>query len=180
MMITINLLSPQQKEETKTKRIYSAIKESAMLILLFTSIIAILLVISKYMLDEQLANLILKNAVQIQASQVKNNQIIAVNKKLNTIANIQKNFVKWSGFFVKLSQMTPENIQYGLVKVYYQDAALELEGAAKTRQDLLKLKKQLENSGLFANVDLPLGDLLAKENNIFHIKAKMNLNELSK
>lgn len=177
-MIIINLLSPEQKKELKIKRIYLAIKEVVMLILLFTSIIAIMLGVSRYVLEEQLADIIERNISTINAGQQVNNQIIVLNKKINLINDVQKNFKHWSVFFKKISQLTPDEIIYNSLKIYHQEAILELQGTAQTRQDLLKLQKNLEESQLFKKVDLPLNNLIEKENNTFNITAEINLNNI--
>lgn len=179
-MININLLSPAQKQEIKTKRLYMVIKEMIMLVLLFTAIIAILMVLSRYYLEQQLALLIERNNLQIQANQEINVEILKINKKLDGVGKIQKGFKRWSEFFIKLSAITPNNISYNFLKIYQKDgqAEVQIEGTAKTRQDLLKLKDQLVASKLFDKVDLPTSNLLAKENNNFSINATLDLKQI--
>ena len=177
-MITINLLSPNQKRELKIKRVYVAIKELIILILLFTLIIAIMLLVSKYILDNSLAKLIERNALAIQENRDVVNKINIINAKVNTISNIQKDFKRWSEFFVTLTNLTPDNISYDLIKVKYEDASIEIRGIARNRDDLTKLKNNLTKSNIFDNISLPLKNLLAKDNNDFTITAKIILNKI--
>ncbi|MFA5029252.1 MAG: PilN domain-containing protein [Patescibacteria group bacterium] len=172
-MITLNLLSPKQKKELKTKRIYLALKELLMLFLLFTALIAILLIVSRYFLEQQLASLITRNINAIQISQKTNEEVVLINKKINNVYKIQKNFQKWSDFLTNLSKLTPAGVSYNLVKIYQQNSQLEIQGIAKTRNDLLELKKNLEADERFYDIDLPLNNLLVKENNSFTIGAKI-------
>jgi len=165
-MIIINLLSPGQKKDLKIKRIYTAIKELVMLVLLFTLIIAILLLISKYVLDNQLAKLIEKNALS------------SLNFKIEIVSRLQKDFKKWSDFLMAFSNITPPNISYNLIKIQYENASIELRGVAKNRDDLIKLKDNLNNFNLLLNVNLPLKNLLAKENNEFIITANLALDKI--
>lgn len=177
-MITINLLSPSQKRELKVKRVYVAIKELIILVLLFTLIIAIMLLISKYILDNSLAKLIERNAFTIQENRDVVNKINMLNAKIGTIGKIQKDFKRWSDFFVTLTNLTPSNISYDLIRFKYEDASIELRGIAKTRDDLTKLKDNLTNSNILENINLPLKDLLAKDNNNFTITAKVILDKI--
>lgn len=177
-MITINLLSPSQKSELKIKRVYIAIKELIILILLFTLIIAILLLTSKYILDNSLARLIERNAYSIQENRDVVNKINIINSKIEIIGKIQKDFKKWSEFFVMFTNLTPNNIAYDSVKIKYDDASIEIRGVAKNRDDLTKLKDNLTNSEVFENINLPLKNLLAKENNDFIITAKINMDKV--
>ncbi|OGY44676.1 MAG: hypothetical protein A3B89_04305 [Candidatus Buchananbacteria bacterium RIFCSPHIGHO2_02_FULL_40_13] len=177
-MIIINLLSPGQKKDLKIKRIYTAIKELVMLVLLFTLIIAILLLISKYVLDNQLAKLIEKNALTIQENQAIINEISSLNFKIEIVSRLQKDFKKWSDFLMAFSNITPPNISYNLIKIQYENASIELRGVAKNRDDLIKLKDNLNNFNLLLNVNLPLKNLLAKENNEFIITANLALDKI--
>lgn len=173
-MITINLLSTTQKQELKIKRIYVAIKEMVMLLLLFTSFSALLLVGSRYYLNRELSDLISRNAVFIQAGREINNQILIINKKINEADKIQKDFKKWSGFIAQISDLSGSEITYTALKIYRQDYVLELNGSAKNRQSLLDFKKRLEASGLFKEINLPISNLINKENNVFIITAKID------
>ena len=177
-MIVINLLSPSQKKELKIKRLYIAIKELVMLILLFTSIIAILLLSSKYILDNRLAKLIEKNAYAIQQNMEVVRKIKSINEKIKIVDKIQLNFKQWSEFLFSLNDSTPENISYEIIRINYEDATIELKGIAKTRNDLTKLEDNLKNSNVLENVNLPLQSLLPKENNKFSIIANINIGNI--
>lgn len=177
-MITINLLSPNQKKELKIKRVYVAIKELIILVLLFTLIIAIMLLISKYVLDNRLAKLIERNAYTIASNRDVVNKISALNAKIKTIDKIQRDFKIWSEFFALLTNLTPANVSYDLIRIKSDEATIELRGLAKTRDDLTKLKDNLTGSSVLTDINLPLKNLLAKENNEFTITAKIILDKV--
>ena len=177
-MITINLLSPEQKQELKIKRIYLAINEIVVLVLLFSSIVAILLVGSRYFLEQQLTELIIKNAASLELNQKISLEIEGANKKISGAFEIQKNFRKWSTIIPSLAKLASDKIVFNFVKIYRQEATIEMEGTAQTRDDLLAFKAQLENSTLFEQISLPTADLLSKEKNIFHIKAKIKTDQI--
>lgn len=177
-MISLNLLSPDQKKDLKTKRIYMAIKELVMLALLFAALIGMLLVLAKYFLEEQLVNLIEKNAADIRNSQEINNQILAINKKLSTAKDIQDDFKKWSYLIKQVTELTPAGIYYNNYEIYHREKQLVLTGVAPNRQTLLSLQQALEASPLFASVQLPLSDLIEKENNNFTVKAAIAVDQI--
>jgi Tfp pilus assembly protein PilN len=177
-MIIINLLSPNHKRELKTKRIYIAIKELVMLVLLFTAIIATMLLTSKYILDNKLAKLITRNAHTIEENRTVVSKISILNSKIKIANNIQNNFNKWSSFMATIATATPNNISYDVIRIRYEDASIELKGVAKTRDDLTDLRDSLENLTIINNVNLPLQSLLPKDNNQFIIGANIVTNEL--
>jgi Tfp pilus assembly protein PilN len=174
--INLNLLSPEQKKDLKIKRIYFTLKELVMLFLLFTAVIAAMLTISRYILEKRLTELVNKNAAHIQVGQEVNSQISALNKKINLVYQIQKQFQPWSVFLSRLTNITPPNIIYQNIKINYSTATLELQGVAKTRQDLIKLQQALDAADFLTEINLPLTDLLPKEKNLFHIQAKIIFN----
>ena len=170
-MININLISPEQKVYLKNRRLYIITKESVMLFCLFAGLIAIMLIASRYFLQEQLTTLMEKNSVGIHSNEVLNQQIISVNKRITDAYNIQKGFKKWTVVFNDLSELTPTGITYSQIKTYRQQLSIELQGQATTREDLLALQTNLKQSGIFDNIDLPLKYLINKGHNDFVIKA---------
>ena len=52
---------------------------------------------------------------------------------------------------------------------------ITLQGRANNRQNLLDYKKNLEESGLVSNLEIPVSVLTAKENIDFEIKGQIDL-----
>ena len=95
------------------------------------------------------------------------------NQKLKTVETIQKDHIAWTNFFIKFSLLVPDDI--GIYNLSLNKDKIVITGLAKTRDQLLKFKENLENSSLFSEVVTPLEDLLKKEDVDFHIKANINL-----
>ncbi len=177
-MITLNLMSPDHKQELKVKRIYIMIKEIVMLFLLFTIIIAILLLTSKYVLESELTRLIKRNATTIAHNQELNQEILKLNTVIDRVNQIQSNYHPLSGLLSELADLTPTDVKYDFIKIHRTEASLELQGTAQTRQALITLEESLQASDLLTAVSLPLDNKLAKENNEFRIRAEINLSQL--
>ena len=178
-MINLNLISLEQKRELKIKRIYIIIKKLIIIFLFFSVILAVLLIISRYILESKLTKIINENISSIEISQKTNQRIGAINKKVNQVETIQTNFKQWSTFLTHLSVITPPSIAYNFFNIYYQTASLEIKGTAKTRQALLDFETNLKSSSVLSNVDLPLHYLLAQTNNDFVIQANINLDQVA-
>lgn len=174
-MITINLISPEHKKQLKTQRMFIILREIILLILLFTSIIAIMLWSSRYFLEEKLAELIRKNAQAINVNQDVNNKIKILNNKIDNSAVIQNDWQKWSVLVAGILELTPANIYYRNLNIFQETATVEISGQAKTRNDLLELQKKFQGSNLFKKVDIPLTSFLNKENNDFTLQATIDL-----
>ncbi len=177
-MITLNLIPPEQVAKLKNKKTYAAIKDLLLLFLLFSIIISIMLVGSKYYLQEKLTSLMDRNSASIQSNNNLNSRIIAINDKINRTYSIQKNFKRWSYLLQKINELTPSAITVNEISISKGEISLEIIGVAKTRDDLLQLKKNLDGSGLFAKINLPISSLINRENNSFNIRADINLDKI--
>ena len=85
---------------------------------------------------------------------------------------------KDGNLLIHLSEITPDAISYSFFNIQYQLASIEIKGTAKTRQDLVDFETSLKESEMLSDVNLPLQNLLAQENNSFTIRANINLNKI--
>ncbi len=173
-MITINLISQEQKNNLKNIRFYIAIKEAMTLLFLFVSIITIMLWVSRYYLEQQLSDLEIANNIHIKSTEDINNKIARFNTKINDINNIQKNFTYNHKIIKLISEIVPENVTLQQVKIFNQQKTVELGGLALTREDLIKFREILEKNEKINKVELPMSSLIEKENNSFIIKLEID------
>jgi hypothetical protein len=177
-MININLIPKEQKETLKKVRFYFYLKEAIVLFFLFISIISIILLASYYYLEKQLVETKITNILNTTSGEDLNHKIISVNKKIKEAENIQKNFSYNHKIVEKFLTLNFNNISLNQIKIYNQQNIIEFSGISKTRSDLLKLKVNLEEQTWINRVDLPIANLIDKENNIFNIKIEINRDQL--
>jgi Tfp pilus assembly protein PilN len=77
---------------------------------------------------------------------------------------------------VNLTKLIPENINIKNLDI--DSNKISITGWAKSRDELLLFKNNLENSELFNGVNIPLENLLQKDNVDFNIKASIKLDKL--
>lgn len=169
-MIALNLIPQERKIILKNTRLYAACKEAVTLLFLFAAIISIMLWVSRFYLEQDLADLVVANAANIQSNEAANSRIIAINQKISSVDGIASNFISSRRVVEGLSRLIPENIALTSINFYRQQSAVEITGTAKTRNDLLQFKNTLSSAPGISNVDLPMTDLIDKENNQFTIK----------
>lgn len=172
-MITLNIISPELKNEIKLKYIYQVIKGSLLLISVFLVFYAVLLVSSKYVLKSYLKEISQRSYT---ANDSTNKTVMAVNdvnKKLNEVAVIQKDEINWLNLLELISKNTSSDIKYNKISMD-KNNGLVLSGQSKTRDGLIKIKKFLDESAFLSDVDFPISNLLEKENINFNITAKIN------
>lgn len=176
-MITINLISPEQKKHLEKQKTYAVISRSVAAVFVFTAIFSGVLLGSKFYLELRLGNILSQNAQEINNARDLAADIAKINIKIDAVSNVQKEYYRWSPLLSKLAQLTPETIAFESLSIYQQEGAIEIKGSAKTRSDLINYQKILETAGWFKKVDLPLEALISQENNNFNIKALLDPNK---
>lgn len=168
-MITINLVPKEHKRRSEKKRIYVSIKEALLIILLFASFASILLILSKFYLENKLTELTERNSQGIAAVQVMNNRIKSLNSQINEAYSVQQGFSKLSTVIEAAEAAKGNDVTYYGIKALRQGSAVEISGIAKTRDGLLALQDRLNSVPFFSKVDLPLSSLISKQDNTFNI-----------
>jgi len=175
MIITINVLSPAHQQALHHKHLYLRFKELSLLLFLFTTIIAILILMGRYVLEDQLAELANRNATAITANQISSAQAKQYNQELRAIRDIQDRFHYWSQSIIDITNRPVTGIIYQTIAINEQSQTITLNGVATTRAELLALKVLLASVPHVKQVDLPLGNLVAPINNNFTITVTLDL-----
>ena len=100
------------------------------------------------------------------------------NAKTVKISTLLANHVSWTKLFRTLEGATPEGVLYTHL-LTKNDYTITLNGTAANREALLLLQKNLNESGCFQNADVPLSNMLVKENIDFQLNAIMQKSCLS-
>jgi len=90
-----------------------------------------------------------------------------INAKLSKISGVTSGQIYWSKLFSKLDGVIPPSVEISGIAT--KNYALFLSGQAKTRDDLLLFRDNLAKEACFSNVNLPLSDLVSRENIVFQI-----------
>ncbi|MEK7598310.1 MAG: PilN domain-containing protein [Patescibacteria group bacterium] len=177
MKIDLNLIPPQKKEEIKQAiRFKIFLKWGLEFFVIFAIFIAMLVSIN-YMLELNLAFTSLSYA----ANTKNNNQYVEIEKydaeikeiniQILAIEKIQQGQLQWSNFFQKFNLHISTGVE--VEKVATKNYTISLVGKAKTRDALISFKENLEKEECFAEINLPLSNLVSRENVDFQIDFKM-------
>lgn len=171
-MLRLNILSEESKKEIKLITIYKAIKRLSFfvfsLLLIYTvTFQASKMILKKYSTDSYNNNLATNKDSEEYVTKVKE-----VNEQIIEARDIQNNFVYWSNVLNNLSQIAKEGISFSQVTVDKKSNSFIIMGKADTRDKLLDFKSDLENLSYVETVDLPINNLLKKDDISFTINAK--------
>ncbi|MFA5961142.1 MAG: PilN domain-containing protein [Parcubacteria group bacterium] len=118
------------------------------------------------------------NGAQYQTIAYYENKFSEINAKLTKISAISSGQLYWSNFFLMLNRATPHSIE--IIGLSTKDFSVHLMGKAKTRDDLLSFRDNLSKEECFENVNLPLSDLVSKEDIAFQIDLGIKENCIKK
>lgn len=174
-MLTLNLISLEQKKEIKQKRIFEIIKKIFGVLIIIFSTFAIALLLVKLALQINFVNTVWSTTLVSKNSRGNNMKITDINRKISAVSNIQNDFRQWSILIENLANTAGQGISFSAVNIDGEKKTIIISGVAELREDLLNFKEKLEKSPSFRDVEFPMQNILQKENISFEIKAKLNL-----
>lgn len=173
-MLTLNLISNEQKKEIKMKRLYEFLKKIFCVLLILTCLMAIVFLSAELILRDEFADTVQQTSLVTINSRGFDVKISNINHQVNTASSIQKNYTAWPPLIKEIAAKTPADIKLDSLAINGDKKTIQLKGAAKYRENLLEFKKQLEDSGKYKNIALPLQNILQKENVSFDISIELN------
>lgn len=183
MRIYIDLLPEERKQEKKKKKLFRKILWQELRFLIPVIFFIIILMAININLKIQLDSLDNMYLVEQSTGGYKNlkeyeEKFREINLKTSLIANYQKGHFYWSALFYGLSDIIPEGVFInGLSTKDYQ---VSLTGKAKTRESLLLFQERIKSSDCFSEVNIPLSNLVNRENVDFQIDFKLKKSCLNK
>ena len=173
-MLTLNLVSAEQKKEIKLRHLYGFIKKISLTLVVIAIIIAIILLVAKIVLQLKFNNIVEQTTLVTKNNQGYNSKVREINGKLGFIAKIQDEYIPWSNLIKKLAAITPADINFSYLKLDAQDKTISLKGKAKFRDSLLDFKDEMAANPVFQDIGFPIKNILEKENIDFEINAKLD------
>lgn len=172
MKISIDLLPEQRKQEIKRKKMFHTILRGEFLFFLPIFIFICILLSTYYIIVLQRNSS--SNVQMSQQSQDEYQKLDTyekkfkeINEKDNLLAKIQSGHISWKNVLVELSNIVPDSVY--LNNISNKDYAVFLAGKARSRDDLIKFKDNLEGSICFQDINVPLSNLVVKNDIDFQI-----------
>lgn len=139
------------------------------------SMIGIFAFLSKLALSLILIETVNRTTLISKDSQNYANQTNNINTKVNRALTIQSEYVSYSSLLREITLISNQKISYNLIRVDSNANNVSLSGKSSDRDSLLELKEKMEKSEFFTGIELPLSNLLEKNDIYFDIKASLNL-----
>jgi Tfp pilus assembly protein PilN len=172
MKIGINLLPLNKKKEVQMAEQFRAVLGWEAVIFSVVAIffgfvfgIDYLLGLNLYLASDNKINK--SGGAQYETIKYYERKFSEINSKISKISSITSGQIYWLGLFSKLESAIPDKVEISGIST--NNFSLHFAGKAETREDLLLLKDNLEKEECFENINLPLSNLVSKENVIFQI-----------
>ncbi|PIS05596.1 MAG: hypothetical protein COT81_00335 [Candidatus Buchananbacteria bacterium CG10_big_fil_rev_8_21_14_0_10_42_9] len=168
-MITLNLLSPNKKQELKILYYFVFIKNIIFAFLIFVIALSILVLLARAILENAYYGEIENNTLVSTHSNKFSQEIKTINAELTKIASIQKDYVPVSQFLIEIINSMPLSIRLEALQIDVENKEITLRGFAPTREDLKNLVSGLNDLGYFETVEEPFSANFQKNNIDFNL-----------
>lgn len=178
-MIKLNIIPTELKKSIRLNEIYNSLNKIGILIVLIFAVFIGIYYASYIYLELHMTEVTLQSANLNKNTENYSNKIADINTKLKYIEKIQKNNIKWIDFLTDFSSHINDGVILKSLTASKSTGALVIRGEAKTRDSLLEFEKSIKSLPYLTEINIPLKNLLEKEDIAFDIKVKINLYEFA-
>jgi len=177
-MIILNFISPTQREENRFQKNYSLVKEIIVIFVISLVVIVGFLQLTQIILNNKLDNVTadtktLKQQTEEEKSVDLGKTVKEFNKLLKNIDGIQAEYTFWSEILIKTASFVPSGVRLSSFTINRVNSNFKITGRANFRDDLLNLKRNLEESDHFIEIQSPISNILLRENINFELSGKI-------
>jgi len=176
-MINLNIISQKLKKEINTKTIYLSYKNLLAIIFITLAFYTSACLVCLLVLQIHFVETVKDTTLITRGSENYSAQVRQLNSAITNIESIQSEYTSWSYLLEFLHHLSVENINISSISVNKEKEEISLRGIAATRDSLLQLKEKLEESNYFKEINLPIKNLLEKENISFDINSSFKTYE---
>jgi len=177
MEIKLNLIPAYRKEEINQSRRFGYVLKWEIQMTFILVFLIFMLVALNYTVKTNLQVVVDENMnhsgnvgkyeeMKSYDSLVKN-----TNAKVFEIDKIQSDQLYWSKFFMRIDRGNLNGLT--MDSMVSKDFLVTIAGKAETRDNLISFKEALEKEDCFSEINLPLSNLVSKENVEFKIELKI-------
>ena len=168
-MITINLIPEKIKQDIEFKKLLTFVNKAILTLSVLLFLYLIVFLSSQYILSRHLKDTKNSFVLTNRKENSSTNDIKNINKKIQFIYTMQNDNILWSKMIYDISLAVNKGISVRSFSLDKDKKMFNIQGKAKSREDLLQLKSNLENISYLSDIVLPLQSLFKKEDISFNI-----------
>ncbi len=178
-MINLNLVPEQHKKNQSINRTFSILNGSLVLLSVIIAVYAGLMFGIKLMLNRIISEVNVHTQGIANNSEGYNKKVKDINEQLQYTEGIQSGFKPWTCLISEILKCLERGVVFTNISINKDQSQAVIQGNAKQRDSLLSFKSKLEKSELIENVDLPLQNLLVKEDLGFTLTLKLKSDRIN-
>jgi len=164
-MLDINLLPPQQKKRLKLRIYYQNIISSGFILLLL--ILFLVVFLAGFLIFLNFRYRVIENRITVEQSKIIQTQTVKemekklkdLNRELEELREIETERSNLYSILDNISQNLLVGVRVYSLEINRNSGMVTVTGFSHTRENLLTIKKILENSPNYKNIDFPLSNL---------------------
>jgi len=173
MKIELNLLPKSREKKNRNKKVLRFIIVQEIMIVLITlmfwGVIRSIDAVAGFRLEEE------ENQIDVGGNSDKyaemkkyENKLREVKDKMDFVNNLQQNEINWLVVLEKIPGIISENIT--LTSIKNDGFEFDIKGKASNRDTLIEMKNAVEKENCFSDVEIPLNDMVLKNDIDFELK----------
>lgn len=164
MILNLNLLSPNKKNRNEHVIRFLFIKNMLEISLFVAAIVAIALLLSWMVLQEDFNNLSSSSILVNQGFSSYNQEVRKINQITHSVVTSGQNFQPIASDLLELANTMPTGIKLSTLDLDRPNLKMTLSGVAKSRDDLLNYQEKIKEISWVDKIDTPASQLFQKEN----------------
>lgn len=170
-MLKLNILPQELKDEKRLALIHESLRVLLEIMVIIVAFYAIIFLMAKLILQFQFISAMNETAVSAKNVENYDETVKHIKNQITFIDKIQKDAVTWSILIEYIANNSGNGIKYNKISVSKGKNELTMSGFAENREDLIRLKENLEGLNYFSAINFPLKNFLEKKNINFDISA---------
>lgn len=178
MKVKLNLLPKIKEKKIKNNKILKFVVLQEIMIIVITLLFFVAIkgidAIAKYQLSSINQQLTIKDSsgeyIEIKKYE---ESLKEAGVKVDFIKKVQRFNIDWVSVFNKLATLLPQEVT--LTSIDGVGSGLVLEGVAKNRDILIKMKDDIQRDNCFENINIPLNNIVLRENIEFELSVDVNM-----
>lgn len=166
-------MAPEKRKHIDRMLYFQFAKGALETLLVVLCMIAIVLMGGLWVLQSHFNDLVAQLTIVTNQQTTKNTKMKEINTVLRRVEQIQAEHMSWVPRMADLAQMTPAGIVINNAQLDRNNNTYTLSGSALTRDTLLHFEQQLESLPYVEEVQVPLSQLIEKEDIRFTITAQL-------
>jgi len=173
-MITLNLIPETIRAENRLKHVYKLNFRLALILAYFSIFICAILITGTMVLAKIDTEALAQTDFITVNTKAYNFKIRDINNEISAIGEALFTRHHWDLLLTNIYNLVPARVKITNLKLDEPTQLITMTVLAETRDDLLKFKDAINNSGYIAPIDLPMSAILQKTNISFNFSSKLN------